>query len=139
MDKAEKFLSNRKRYQPISLPRDFSDEEMARDWTLSENDKQEIEKYRKSFRTLIAVQLCSIRLYGRFLRDVNELSPRIVNYINVQFNLPPTLLSRFLKERQRITNSAKISWTTWGFVNSMTIQSKGCCCGLNNRRFKEFA
>jgi hypothetical protein len=29
----EQFLSKRQRYQPISLPQDFSDEELARDWT----------------------------------------------------------------------------------------------------------
>ena len=28
----EQFLSKRQRYQPISLPQDFSDEELARDW-----------------------------------------------------------------------------------------------------------
>ena len=62
----EKFLSSKKRYQPILLPKDFSDEEMARDWTLSEGDKAEIGKYWKNSRLFVAVQLCSIRLYGRF-------------------------------------------------------------------------
>ena len=31
----DRFLSSRQRYQEIALPEDFSDEEMARDWTLS--------------------------------------------------------------------------------------------------------
>jgi hypothetical protein len=48
----EQFLSNRQRYQPISLPQNFSDEEMARDWTLLEGDQQEIERYRKSSRIM---------------------------------------------------------------------------------------
>jgi hypothetical protein len=73
------------------LPQDFSDEEMARAWTLSESDKQEIGKYRKNFRLFIAVQLCAIRLYGRFLSEVNDLSPHIVNYLNSQLSLPPSL------------------------------------------------
>jgi hypothetical protein len=46
----EQFLSKRQRYQPISLPDNFSDEEMIRDWTLSDEDKQEIGAYRQIFR-----------------------------------------------------------------------------------------
>jgi hypothetical protein len=46
---------------------------MAIDWTLSEGDEDEIGKYRKNSRLFVAVQLCSIRLYGRFLREVNDL------------------------------------------------------------------
>jgi len=42
----EKFLTQRQRYQPVTLPQDFSDEEMARDWTLSEADQKEVNRYR---------------------------------------------------------------------------------------------
>jgi len=31
----EKFLNQRQRYQLVTLPQDFSDEEMTRDWMLS--------------------------------------------------------------------------------------------------------
>ena len=92
MTAKEKFLSSKKRYQPILLPKEFSDEEMARDWTLSEDDKTEVGKYRKNSRLFLAVQLCSLRLYGRFLKKVNDLSPRIVTYLNKQLELPPTLI-----------------------------------------------
>lgn len=91
MSTNEEFLSKRKRYQPISLPHDFSDEEMAWDWTLSEKDRGEILRYRKSSRLYIAIQLCAVRLYGRFLSQVHDLSPRIVNYLNSQLDLPPSL------------------------------------------------
>lgn len=91
MTTKERFLSNRKRYQPITFPQEFSDEEMARDWTLSNDDKEEVGKYRKNSRLFIAIQLCAVRLYGRFLNDVHELSPRIVNYLNSQLDLPPVL------------------------------------------------
>ncbi|MBI1925974.1 DUF4158 domain-containing protein, partial [Candidatus Poribacteria bacterium] len=91
MTAKEQFLPKQKRYHPISLPDDFSDEEMARDWTLSEEDKQEIAKYRNSFRLFVATQLCAIRLYGRFLSEVHDLSPRIVNYLNTQLSLPPSM------------------------------------------------
>jgi hypothetical protein len=75
------FLSRRKRYQQISLPQEFSDEELARDWTLTEHDLQEIGKYRKNSCLFISVQICSVRLYGRFINEVDVLSPRIVNYL----------------------------------------------------------
>ena len=64
---------------------------MARDWTLSVRDKEEIGKYRKDFRLFVAVQLCSVRLYGRFLTPVHDLSPHIVNYLGQQLALPPSL------------------------------------------------
>lgn len=111
MTAEEKFLSDKKRYQPISLPQDFSDEEMARDWTLSESDKREIGKYRKNSRLFIAVQLCAIRLYGRFLSEVNNLSPRITNYLNNQLGLPPSLAiqvpdreATYIEHRKNILN-----------------------------------
>jgi Domain of unknown function (DUF4158) len=105
----EQFLSKRQRYQPISLPQDFSDEEMARDWTLLEGDQQEIEKYRKGFRLYIAIQICAVRLYGRFLNRVHDVSPHIVNYLGQQLNLPPSLTvevpereATYLEHRQNI-------------------------------------
>ena len=87
----EKFLTQRQRYQPVTLPQDFSDEEMARDWTLSEADQKEVNRYRTNSRLFIAIQLSAVRLYGRFLVEVNDLSPRIVSYLNSQLDLPPSL------------------------------------------------
>jgi len=86
----EQFLSNRQRYEPISLPQNFSDEEMTKDWTLSENDRQEIERYRKNFRLYIAIQICAVRLYGRFLSQVHDLAPRIADYLGQQLGLAPS-------------------------------------------------
>ena len=87
----EQFLSKRQRYQPISLPQHFSDEEMARDWTLLEGDRHEIERYRKDSRLYIAIQICAVRLDGRFLHHVHDLSPDIINYLSQQLDLPPSL------------------------------------------------
>lgn len=91
MTTPEQFLPKRKRYQPITLPQDFSDEEMARDWTLSAVDREEIGQYRKSSRLYLALQLCAVRLYGRFLNQIHEVSPRIANYLTSQLGLPPSL------------------------------------------------
>jgi TnpA family transposase len=87
----EQFLSKRQRYQPITLPQQFSDEELVRDWTLSTSDREEVAKYRKNSRLFVAIQLCSVRLYGRFLHQVHDLSPHIINYLGRQLDLPPSL------------------------------------------------
>jgi len=70
---------------------DLSDEEIAIDWTLSEADRLEIGQYRKNSRLFIAIQLCAVRLYGRFLAEANNLPPRIISYLNNQLDLPPSL------------------------------------------------
>ena len=91
MTEKEQFLSKRKRYQPITLPQEFSDEEMARDWTLSSEDRVAIGRAMKVYRLYFALQLCAVRLYGRFLSQVGEISPRIINYLGQQLDLPPSL------------------------------------------------
>jgi Domain of unknown function (DUF4158) len=50
MPTPEQFLSKRQRYQPVAFPQHCSEEEMARDWTLSDSDRAEVSKYRKSSR-----------------------------------------------------------------------------------------
>ena len=115
------FLSKRQRYQPISLPQDFADEELARDWTLTEGDQGEIGKYRKSFRLYMAIQLCAVRLYGRFLTPVHDVSPRIANYLGSQLDLPPSLQVQvperegtYLEHRQHILNH--LGFGLWRFL-----------------------
>ena len=87
----ELFLPNQKRYRSVVAHQDLSDEEIAMDWTLSDADRLEVGQYRKNSRLFIAVQLCAVRLYGRFVTEVNNLSPRIISYLNTQLELPPTL------------------------------------------------
>lgn len=74
-----------------TFTKDFSDEEIARDWTLSDFDLKQITEFRKSYQLYAAVQLCSIRLHGCFLASVQELSPPIINYLNSQIGLPLTM------------------------------------------------
>ena len=62
--KDEQFLTRQQRYKPVTLVQDFSDEEMVRDWTLSDEDLREVSRYRFNSRLFIAVQLCAVRLYG---------------------------------------------------------------------------
>ena len=111
----DQFLSKQKRFHPISLPQEFSDEEMARDWTISENDINEINKHRTGYRLFIAIQLCSVRLYGRFLREVNDLSPRIISYLNSQLSLPPSLAVQSPDRKATFTEYRKNILTYLGF------------------------
>jgi hypothetical protein len=62
----EQFLSRRQRYQPIALPPDISEEDLAKDWTLSDADRAEIGKHSKHFRLSLAIQLCAVRVYPPF-------------------------------------------------------------------------
>jgi hypothetical protein len=99
----ERFLSQRQRYSPISLPHNFSDEEMARDWTLTELDLKELGRYRMVYRLYIAVQICAVRLYGRFIGEVDDLSVRILSYLSGQLNLQPIMTIQ--KPERRATRS----------------------------------
>jgi hypothetical protein len=66
-------------------------------------------KYRKIFRLHIAIQICAVRLYGRFLNQVHDLSPHIVSYLSQQLNLAPSLTvqvptreATYLEQRQNV-------------------------------------
>ncbi len=74
-----------------TFTKDFSDEEIARDWTLSDLDLKQISAFRKSYHLYAGVQICSVRLQGFFLASVQELSPHIINYLNSQIGLPLTM------------------------------------------------
>jgi hypothetical protein len=87
-------VPSRRRYRAaLSLPADPSDEELARDWTLSTADKVEIQGCRGDDNRLrFALQLCILRRYGRSLRTYDPVPLRIVNHLGRQLALPPVLL-----------------------------------------------
>jgi len=111
----EQFLSKRQRYQPIALPQHFSDEEMVRDWTLFPGDIAEIAKYRHNSRLFIAIQLCAVRLYGRFLNHVHELSPHIISFLGQQLALPPSLVVEVPERKATYTEHRYNIMTYLGF------------------------
>ena len=93
----------------FSRDTDFSDERMGIDWTLSPEDNCFLRKFRKDFRTFVAIQICIVKLYGRFLEDTNNLSPSIINYVNAQLKFPPSLTVKspdrkatYSKQRRKI-------------------------------------
>ncbi len=80
-------------------PVDPSDEELARDWTLSAADLEEVRKGRgPEHRQRFAVQLCALRALGRFVDNFAKVPVRIANHISRQLGLPPWL---FIAEPER--------------------------------------
>jgi TnpA family transposase len=85
-------LTPRQRRSPVTLPDDPSDEELARDWTLSPADKAEVLRCRTDqHRLSFAIQLCVLRVHGRFLSDFDAVGVRITNHLCRQLDLPPVL------------------------------------------------
>ena len=75
-------LTPRQRRNPVVFPEDPTDEELARDWTLSEADKAEVLRCRTNrHRLSFAIQLCVLRAHGRFLADYEAAGVRITNHL----------------------------------------------------------
>ena len=74
------------------LAADPTDEELARDWTLSAADQVEVLRCRgEGNRHRFAVQLCALRTIGRFVGDFATVPVRIANHVGRQLGLPPSL------------------------------------------------
>jgi hypothetical protein len=85
-------LTSRQRHHPVELPEDPTQEELARDWALSTEDRKEVWRCRgEASRLGFAVQLCVVRRHGRFLDDYVGVSARILNFLSRQLDLPPVL------------------------------------------------
>jgi hypothetical protein len=76
----------------VVLPEDPSDEELARNWTLSASDRREVRLCRSEENRLrFALQLCVLRWYGRLLEPEESAPVRIMNHLAAQLELPPLL------------------------------------------------
>ena len=82
-----------------TFPLDPSDEELARDWTLTVEDLVEIRRCRgEDNRHRFALQLCALRALGRFADDCESVPVRVVNHLGAQLGLRATL---FVKASDR--------------------------------------
>jgi hypothetical protein len=69
-----------RRRPSILLPEDPSEEEWAQYWTLSARDRAEVMRCRSdATRRRFAVQLCTLRTYGRFLPEAIPAPVTIIN------------------------------------------------------------
>jgi hypothetical protein len=76
----------------LTLPEDPSEEELARNWSLSQADNAQVVRCRGDDNCRrFALQICALRQYGRFLEDYSYVPVRILNHINRQLQLPPAL------------------------------------------------
>lgn len=92
IERTERILTSHQRKTPITLPVEPTDEELAQEWTLSEDDKVQVFRCRgDTNRRRFAIQLCVLRKYGRFLDDYSVVPLRILNYISRQLSLHPVL------------------------------------------------
>jgi TnpA family transposase len=82
----------RRRSPSVVLPEDLSQEELAQYWTLSASDRAEVMRCRSdTTQRRFAVQLCTLRLYGRFLPEATPAPVTITNYLARQLDLPLVL------------------------------------------------
>jgi TnpA family transposase len=85
-------MPERQRQAGPALPEDPREEELARDWTLSEADRAEVLRCRgDDNRRRFALQLCVLRQYGRFVDRYSSVPVRILNHLNRQLGLTPTV------------------------------------------------
>jgi TnpA family transposase len=81
-----------RRRRRIALPAEPSEDELARNWSLTPADLAEIDHCRgDDHRRRYALQLCMLRTYGRFLDDYRQAPLRIVNHLSRQLQLAPVL------------------------------------------------
>ncbi|MHB1675033.1 MAG: DUF4158 domain-containing protein [Acidobacteriaceae bacterium] len=84
----------------IQFQEDLSEEELVRDWTLSERDRAQALRCRgDDNRRRFAIQMCASRHTGRFLEDFAGVLVRILNYIIRQPDIAPSSIVRPLRPR----------------------------------------
>src|SRR5262245_36601956 len=82
----------RRRTPLLMLLEDPSPEELAQCWTLSDLDRAEVFKCQgEANQRRFAVQLCTLRAYGRFLPEATPAPVAITNYLARQLALPLVL------------------------------------------------
>ncbi len=83
-----------RRVPSLVLPEDPSPDELLQYWTLSAQDRTEVLRCRgEAHRRRFAVQLCTLRVYGRFLPEVMPAPVAITNYLARQLDLPLVLFA----------------------------------------------
>jgi TnpA family transposase len=76
----------------VVLPVDPGEEELARDFSLSEADKVEVRQCRgDDNRRRFALQLCVVRKHGRFLGSYRQVPVKILIHLSRQLELSPVL------------------------------------------------
>ena len=121
---AERKPTARVRPSKLVLPVDPGDEELARDWTLSEADKAEVRRCRGDTNRLrFALQLCTLRNYGRFLDHYDLIPVRILTHLSRQLDLPPVLFIAGPDRDATVSDTSSGSANIWA-TSSLTMPFK---------------
>ena len=109
--------------------RDPTDEELARDWQLSEQDLVEVRRCRSDDnRHSFAIQLCTLRAYGRFLgQDYGSVPIRIVNHVGRQLGMPPVFSRRRRRANKPTPNMSVAFASISAFARSTTLLVARTC------------
>src|SRR5215470_8231468 len=93
------------------LPEDPSPEELVQYWTLSARDQAEVRRCRgEANRRRFAVQLCTLRAYGRFVPEATPTPVTMTNHLARQLDLPWSCLATSLSawpRRPRSSNGSE--------------------------------
>lgn len=77
----------------IRLPDAPGEEELARDWSLSPEDLDQVNQCRGAYQKLhFAVQLCCLRRHGRFIEPF-RVPLKVANHLHLQIGLEPRLVT----------------------------------------------
>jgi hypothetical protein len=94
-------------------PADPSEDELARHWTLSSADFAEIAHCRgPDHRRRFALQLCTLRTYGRFLDDYRQAPLKIVSHLSRAKNHYRSLLATLIAHGTNLGLAAMSQVTT---------------------------
>ena len=110
-----------RRPSSLILPEDPSLDELAQYWTLSADDRAEVMRCQgDANRRRFAVQLCTLRAYGRFLPEATPAPVAITHYLARQLELPLVLCGdvpgRLATETgHRWGGRSRVGWM-WGWL-----------------------
>ncbi len=93
----------------------ISEDEIIRDWSFSQTDLALINKFNKEYRLWIASQIGSLKLFGQFLNNPNELASEIIAYICRQVKMPITVTISIPQRDGTRTEHKKVIFNHLGF------------------------
>ncbi len=103
----------RSRSPRVVLPVDPGEEELARDFSLSEADKVEVRQCRgDDNRRRFALQLCVVRKHGRFLDSYRQVPIKILTHLGRQLELSPVMFVPDVERAQRNPTTKNASGAT---------------------------
>lgn len=93
-------LSPSQRAEFTEIPPDMSERDMARYYTLTEDDLKVINRHRGSHNRLgFAVQLCYFRYPGRNRNPGEEVPERLLDYVAGQLKVSPHVMKDYARDR----------------------------------------